>query len=43
LAITAAAAERSSFLNEELPAGSLGCGDDLVEARIAPQFIPARI
>jgi len=40
--VTAAAAERSPFLGE-LSAGSLGCGDDLVETWITAQIIPARI
>jgi hypothetical protein len=40
---TAAAAERSPFLGDELSAGSLGCGNDLVEALITAQIIPARI
>src|SRR6266542_2762175 len=39
----AAAAERSSFLADELSAGSLGCGNDLVEALITAQRIPAWI
>jgi len=34
---------RSSFLRDELSAGSLGCGNDLVEALITAQRIPARI
>src|SRR5215471_8407369 len=33
----------SLFLARELSAGSLGCGDDFVEARITAQIIPARI
>jgi hypothetical protein len=51
--VTAAAAERSPFLGDEpafarlrrgrLSAGSLGCGNDLVEALITAQRIPARI
>jgi len=51
--VTAAAAEKSPFLSDEpafarlrrgrLSAGSLGCGNDLVEARITAQIIPARI
>jgi hypothetical protein len=28
---------------DELSAGSFGCGNDLVEARITAQIIPARI
>jgi hypothetical protein len=40
LSWTAAAAE---LLGDELSAGSLGCGDDLVEALITAQRIPARI
>jgi hypothetical protein len=43
LSWTAAAAERSPFLGEELSAGSFCCGNDLVEALIAAQRIPARI
>ena len=39
----AAAAERSPFLGDELSAGSLGCGNDFVEAFITAQRIPARI
>jgi hypothetical protein len=35
--------ERSTFLGDELSAGSFGCGDDFVEARITAQIIPARI
>jgi hypothetical protein len=38
-----AAAERASFLSDELFAGGLGCGNDLVETRITAQVIPARI
>jgi hypothetical protein len=38
-----AVAERSPFLGEELSAGSFGCGNDLVEALITAQIIPARI
>jgi hypothetical protein len=38
-----AAAERSPFLSDELSAGSLGCGNDLVEAFITAQIIPAWI
>src|SRR5437763_13462134 len=38
-----ARAERSPFLGDELSAGSLGRGDDLVEARIAAQIVPAWI
>jgi hypothetical protein len=38
-----AAAKRSPFLGDELSAGGLGCGNDLVEALIAAQRIPARI
>jgi len=33
---------RSSFLGDELSAGSFGCGDDFFEARIATQPIPKR-
>jgi hypothetical protein len=29
-------------VGDELSAGSLGCGNDLVEAFITAQFIPAR-
>ena len=36
-------AERSPFLGEGLFAGSPGCGDDLVEALITAQRIPAWI
>jgi hypothetical protein len=32
-----------SFLGDELSAGSFGCGNNLVEARITAQIIPARI
>src|SRR6266542_6010668 len=39
----AAAAERSPFLGDELSAGSSGCGNDLVEALITAQRIPAGI
>jgi len=38
-----AAAERSASLGDELSAGSLCCGNDLVEALITAQRIPARI
>jgi hypothetical protein len=38
----AAVAERSSFLGDELSTGSLDCGNDLVEALITAQRIPAR-
>jgi hypothetical protein len=31
------------LLCEQLSAGSLGCGDDFLEARIAAQIIPERI
>jgi hypothetical protein len=41
--VTAAAAEQSPFLCDELSAGSPGCGNDLVEALITAQRIPARI
>ena len=41
--VTAAAVERSPFLGEELSAGSLGCGNDLVEALITAQRIPGWI
>jgi hypothetical protein len=34
---------RSPFLGDELSAGSLGRGNDLVEALISAQRIPARI
>jgi hypothetical protein len=37
------AAERSLFLGNELFAGSFGCGNDLVEAFITEQIIPAGI
>jgi hypothetical protein len=37
----------ASFLSvrsrDELSTGSLGCGDDLIKARITAQIIPARI
>jgi hypothetical protein len=32
-----------SFLGDELSAGSLGCGNDFVEALVTAQRIPARI
>jgi hypothetical protein len=38
-----AATRGSPFLGDELSAGSLGCGDDLLEALITAQRIPARI
>jgi hypothetical protein len=34
---------RSPFLSDELSAGGLGCGNDLVEAFIPAQIMPARI
>jgi hypothetical protein len=43
LSETGVAAEGSPFLGEELSAGGFGCGNDLVEARITAQIIPARI
>jgi hypothetical protein len=43
LSWTASAAERSLFLGDELSAGGFGCGNDLVEARVTAQIIPARI
>jgi len=36
-------AKRSPFLGDELSAGTFGCGDDLVEALVTAQIIPARI
>jgi hypothetical protein len=51
--LAAAAAERSVFLGDEpafarlrrgrLSAGSLGCGNDFVEALVTAQRIPARV
>jgi hypothetical protein len=35
--------DESPFLGSELSAGSLGCGNDLVEALITAQIISARI
>jgi len=39
----ALAAERSAFLGDELSAGGFGGGNDLVEALITAQRVPARI
>jgi hypothetical protein len=41
--LSPAAAERSPFLCDESSAGSFGCGNDLVEALVTAQSIPARI
>jgi hypothetical protein len=34
---------RSSFLRDDLSAGSFGCGNDFLEALITAQTIPAQI